>query len=49
MLLELAVLFIILAVVAAVLGARGVAGFSLSAAKWLIIIFIVLAVLTFIF
>jgi len=49
MLLELAVLFIILAVVAAILGARGVAGFSLSIAKWLIIIFIIVAVLAFIF
>jgi uncharacterized membrane protein YtjA (UPF0391 family) len=49
MILELAVLFIILAVVAGLLGARGVAGFSLSAAKWLIIIFIIIAVLAFIF
>lgn len=49
MLLELAILFIILAVVAAVLGASGVAGFTWSIAKWLIIIFIVLAILTFIF
>ena len=49
MLLELAVLFIILAVVAAVLGAGNVAGFSLSAAKWLIIIFLIIAVLAFIF
>jgi uncharacterized membrane protein YtjA (UPF0391 family) len=49
MILELAVLFIVLAVVAAVLGAGNVAGFSLSAAKWLIIIFIVIAVLSFIF
>jgi hypothetical protein len=49
MILELAVLFIILAVVAAIVGARNVAGFSLSAAKWLIIIFIVIAVLAFIF
>jgi uncharacterized membrane protein YtjA (UPF0391 family) len=49
MILELAVLFIILAVVAAILGAGGIAGFSLSAAKWLIIIFIIIAVLSFIF
>lgn len=49
MLLELAILFIILAVVAAVLGAGKVAGFTWSIAKWLIIIFIVLAILTFIF
>jgi uncharacterized membrane protein YtjA (UPF0391 family) len=49
MILELAILFIILAVVAAILGAGKIAGFSLSIAKWLIIIFIVIAVLAFIF
>ncbi len=43
---ELAVLFIILAIVAAVLGARGVAGLSMTIAKWLIIIFIVLAIVS---
>jgi len=45
---ELAVLFLILAVVAAVLGARGVAGLSMEIAKWLIIIFVVLAIVSFI-
>ena len=45
--LELAVLFLILAVVAGVLGARGVAGLSMDIAKWLVIIFIVLAIITF--
>ncbi|MGB9955659.1 MULTISPECIES: DUF1328 domain-containing protein [Haloferax] len=45
---ELAVLFLILAVVAAVLGARGVAGLSMNIAKWLVIIFVVLAIVTFI-
>ena len=45
---ELAVLFLILAVVAAVLGARGVAGVSMDIAKWLVIIFVVLAIVTFI-
>ncbi|SDN19965.1 Protein of unknown function [Halogranum gelatinilyticum] len=45
---ELAVLFLILAVVAAVLGARGVAGLSMDIAKWLVIIFVVLAIVTFI-
>ncbi|MDT3436500.1 DUF1328 domain-containing protein [Haloarcula sp. 1CSR25-25] len=45
---ELAVLFLILALVAAVLGARGVAGVSMDIAKWLVIIFIVLAILSFV-
>lgn len=43
----LAVLFLVLAVVAAVLGARGVAGLSMAVAKWLIIIFVVLAIVAF--
>ena len=46
-LIELAVLFLILALVAGVLGARGIAGLSMDIAKWLVIIFIVLAVVTF--
>ena len=46
-LIELAVFFLILALVAAVLGARGVAGLSMTIAKWLIISFIVLAIVTF--
>lgn len=46
--LELAVLFLILALVAAVLGARGVAGLSMQIAKWLVIIFIVLAIISFV-
>lgn len=45
---ELAVLFIVLAIIAAVFGARGVAGISMSIAKWFILIFIVLAVLSII-
>lgn len=48
-LLWLAVLFIVLAVIAGVLGASGVAGLTMDIAKWLIIIFVVLAILTFIF
>lgn len=44
--LELAVLFFIIAIVAAVLGARGVAGLSMTVAKWLVIIFLVLAVIS---
>ncbi|MDG5775036.1 DUF1328 domain-containing protein [Haloarculaceae archaeon H-GB2-1] len=46
-LLSLAIVFLILALVAAVLGARGVAGLSMGIAKWLVIIFVVLAILTF--
>lgn len=46
--LELAVLFFVLAIVAAIFGATGVAGVSMSAAKWLVIVFIVLAVLSYI-
>ncbi|MEF8780608.1 MAG: DUF1328 family protein [Haloferacaceae archaeon] len=45
---ELAVFFLILALVAAVLGARGVAGLSMTVAKWLVIVFVVLAVVSFI-
>ena len=47
-LIGLAVLFLVLALVAAVLGASGVAGISMSIAKWLVIIFVVLAVITFV-
>nr|WP_246496082.1 DUF1328 family protein [Methanocalculus chunghsingensis] len=43
----MAVLFLILALVAYVLGAKGVAGFSMTIAKWLVIIFIILAIITF--
>lgn len=46
--LEWAILFFILAIVAAVLGAGNVAGVSMEIAKWLIIIFVVLAVITLI-
>jgi uncharacterized membrane protein YtjA (UPF0391 family) len=47
-LIGLAVVFLILALVAYVLGAKGIAGFSMTIAKWLVIIFIVLAIITFI-
>lgn len=47
-LIELAVLFLILALVAGVLGARGIAGLSWDIAKWLVIIFIVLAIISFV-
>lgn len=42
-----AVLFLVLAVVAGLLGARGVAGLSMTIAKWLIIVFVVLAIVSF--
>jgi uncharacterized membrane protein YtjA (UPF0391 family) len=48
MLIELAVLFLVLALVAYVLGARGIAGFSMDIAKWLVIIFVIIAIVTFI-
>lgn len=44
--LEWAVVFIILAIVAAAVGARGIAGISMTVAKWFIIIFVVLAVIS---
>ena len=47
-LLNLAIGFFILAIVAGVLGARGVAGLSMDIAKWLVIIFIILAVISLI-
>jgi uncharacterized membrane protein YtjA (UPF0391 family) len=48
MIIELAVLFLVLALIAYVLGARGIAGFSMEIAKWLIIIFVVVAIVAFI-
>ena len=47
-LLSLAIGFFVLAIIAGALGARGVAGISMDIAKWLVIIFIVLAVISFI-
>lgn len=43
---SLAIVFFVLALVAAVVGAQGVAGVSMAIAKWLIIIFIALAVIS---
>jgi uncharacterized membrane protein YtjA (UPF0391 family) len=43
----LAVFFLILALVAFILGARAVAGFSMEIAKVLIVVFVILAVLVF--
>ncbi len=48
MLIELAVLFLVLAMVAYILGARGIAGFSMEIAKWLVIIFVIVAIVAFI-
>jgi len=47
-LIGLAIIFLILALVAYVLGAKGVAGLSMTIAKWLVIIFIILAIISFI-
>ncbi|MFW6017593.1 MAG: DUF1328 domain-containing protein [Halapricum sp.] len=47
-LIELAILFLVLALIAAVAGASGIAGLSMTIAKWLVIIFVVLAIITFI-
>lgn len=44
--LELAIAFFVLAIIAGVLGAGGVAGLSMDIAKWLVIAFVVLAVLS---
>jgi uncharacterized membrane protein YtjA (UPF0391 family) len=48
-LIGLAVVFLILALVAYILGARGIAGLSMDIARWLVIIFVVLAIITFFF
>lgn len=45
--LELAILFFVIALVAAAVGATGVAGISMTIAKWLVLVFLVLAVLSF--
>ena len=47
-LLYLAVVFFVIALVLGVLGWRG-AGISMDIAKWLIIVFIILAILTLVF
>ena len=44
--LELAILFFVFAILAAIVGARGVAGISMTIAKWFVIIFLVLAVVS---
>jgi uncharacterized membrane protein YtjA (UPF0391 family) len=47
-LIGLAIAFFVLALIAAVLGARGVAGLSMDIAKWLVIIFVILAIISLI-
>lgn len=44
--LELAIAFFVLAIIAGLVGAGGVAGMSMDIAKWLIIAFIVLAIIS---
>lgn len=44
-----AVVFLILALAFYIVGARGIAGFTMEIAKWLVIIFVVVAVITFFF
>lgn len=43
---ELAILFFVLAIIAAAVGASGVAGVTMTVAKWFVILFIVLAVIS---
>ena len=47
-LIYLAVVFLVLALVFFILGLRGIAGFTMEIAKWLVIIFVIVAVITFI-
>lgn len=44
--LEYAIVFFVLALLAALLGSRDVAGVSMEIAKWFVVIFIVLAIIT---
>ena len=44
--LELAIAFFVLAILAGVVGAGGIAGMSMNVAKWLVIAFVVLAILS---
>jgi uncharacterized membrane protein YtjA (UPF0391 family) len=46
-LIYLAVIFLVLALVFFIMGMKGVAGFSMEIAKWLVIIFVVIAIVTF--
>ncbi|WP_254863648.1 DUF1328 family protein [Halovivax gelatinilyticus] len=44
--LELAILFFVIALIAAALGAGGIAGMTMAIAKWLVLLFLVLAVIS---
>ena len=44
--LEFALVFFVLAILAALVGARGIAGVSMEIAKWLVIIFIFLTIVS---
>lgn len=46
--LYVALVFFVLALVAALLGARGVAGVGMAVAKWFVVLFVVLAVVALI-
>jgi uncharacterized membrane protein YtjA (UPF0391 family) len=48
-LLSIAILFLVIAFIAYVFGARGVAGFSMDIAKIVIVVFLVLFVVTLLF
>lgn len=43
-----AIMFLVIALVAYILGARGVAGFSMEIAWLLVVIFVVLAIISFV-
>ena len=47
MVLELAIGFFVLAIIAGVVGQQGTAGLSMRIARWLVIIFVVLAIISF--
>ncbi|MDD3406596.1 MAG: DUF1328 domain-containing protein [Methanomicrobium sp.] len=47
-LISLAVICLLLALVFYILGARKIAGFTMNIAKWLVIIFVVIAIISFI-
>ncbi|GAB7008711.1 DUF1328 domain-containing protein [Halorubrum trueperi] len=44
--LQWAVVFFVIAIIAAVVGARGVAGVSMTVAKWFVIVFLLLAIVS---
>ncbi|WP_332898487.1 DUF1328 domain-containing protein [Haladaptatus sp. CMSO5] len=46
--LQWAIVFFVLAIIAALVGARGVAGVTMNIARWFVIIFVVLALITLI-